>query len=76
MNLNEISTKHPIFRGIRKLEPTETIEPGDISACVSCLLSVDCFEPWVDAEWVVGKTVEEALIGDMDARERVFARPI
>ncbi len=71
---NEINANHPVFGdGYRKLEDHETIEQGDQTACVSCLLSPEG-DTWVEIPEIVGMTVLDSLADDADAEERVFRR--
>lgn len=69
---------HPaIGAGYRLLNGDERIAPGDETARVSLLLSVEHPEGWVSVEeHTVGMTVTESLIGDMDANERVTRREV
>ena len=75
----QISEYHPIFGdGWRMLTDNDIILPGDESACVSTMLSLDGAE-WiiVDEMWeCFGRTVEwycnESSDGDRD--ERIFRR--
>ena len=76
---HQISEFHPIFGdGWRMVKDWETIEPGDESACVSTMLSLEGGEwCYVEDSWgVIGKTVEWACneSGDANGHERIFRR--
>lgn len=78
---NDISPTHPVFGDdYVKLPDDAKLEPGDETACVSCLLSEDGDE-WVlvtdyEFDGCIGKTVAFACdeTGDADGDERVFRR--
>lgn len=77
---NVISPSHTVFgKDYVKLQDHMVLEPGDETACVSTLLSVEG-EQWssVDGWWPadMGLTVRAACEdhGDADGAERVFRR--
>lgn len=61
--------------GWRLLERHEEIKDGDQTGCASLLMSILEHEGWRNVgDWAVGMTVEGALTGDGDAKERLFRR--
>ncbi len=74
-----IASNHPVFGNWIKLNDTDTLKPGDQTACASTLLTPEG-DQWVDVLPVwkddIGKTVAEVCDPkqDMDADERVFRR--
>lgn len=77
----KLHPEHPVLAGARLLSDGDVLEESDETACTSTLLDPINPEPWVrledhaDLSGLIGRTVAEALEGDMDAAERVFRRP-
>jgi hypothetical protein len=70
-----VSRTHPIIGyNNRFLEDHEILDELDSTICLSMALTL-AGDIWIVVdESLVGKTVKEALEGDMDADERIFRR--
>lgn len=75
---DQLQSDHVVVgRGFRLLEDSERIAPGDETACVSLLISLEAHEGWIPVEaQQYGKTVTHCLEPDSDASERVFRRAV
>lgn len=73
---DQLQSDHVVVgRGFRLLGDEERIAPGDETACVSLLISLEVHQGWLPVELrEYGKTVSHCLEGDSDASERVFRR--